>query len=175
MVQELRSTMTLQTQIRLGLLFLLVLLAITGGAGIYFLIHSGQDATGMEAIVLLCLILAGDFLINFPSIVARRLSNLADAAREIAGGQFDHRIMETRHDEFGEIANSVNALAAAIEAQKRKTARKPALGELQQHLYQLERQNFVRLSPEQLALIAQIISDCKRLLKSSAQQPPSSK
>ncbi|MBK8192194.1 MAG: HAMP domain-containing protein [Lewinellaceae bacterium] len=128
MVQELRSTMTLQTQIRLGLLFLLVLLAITGGAGIYFLIHSGQDATGMEAIALLCLILAGDFLINFPLIVARRLRNLADAAREIAGGQFDRRIIETRHDEFGEIANSVNALAAAIEAQKAQNSPQTGTG-----------------------------------------------
>lgn len=164
--------MTLQTQIRLGLLFLCILLAITGGVGIYFLLETGQDAAGMEVVLIICLFLAGDFLLNFPSTVTRRVKRLTEATSEIAGGQFDHRIMEEWYDEFGDIARSVNAMAAIIEAQKRKPASKPALAALQHHLDRLDRQRFTRLNSEQLVLISQIISDCKRLLQSSGYPPP---
>lgn len=166
-----QSTMTLQTQIRLGLLFLCILLVITGGVGIYFLLDSGQNAAGMEVVLIICMILAGDFLLYFPPTVARRVKRLTEATNEIAGGQFDQRIMEEWHDEFGEIARSVNAMAAIIEAQRRQPSNKPALAALQHHIDRLDRQSSPRLSSEQMVLISQIISDCKRLLQTSAYPP----
>ncbi|MBK8922703.1 MAG: HAMP domain-containing protein [Saprospirales bacterium] len=163
--------MKLQTQIRLGMCFLLALLMVTGGAAIFFLRESERDAAAMETIVIVCLLLAGTFALNFPAVLTRPLRQITDDIREIAGGQYDRRVFSETHDEFGEIAGAVNHLTANLEASARPHPVKAPLAALKRHAEQLEEQSFARLSPEQLMIIARIKSDCQRLLQSAGNQP----
>lgn len=163
--------MKLQTKIRLGMSFLLALLLLTGGSAIFLLCDSGQDASAMEAIVALCLMLAGTFALNFPVIITSPIRQIADDIREIANGRVEHRVVSETRDEFGDIANAVNQLATRLETYTHPRPPKPPLAALKRHAVQLEKQMHNRLSAEQLMLVSQIKADCQRLLQMAENAP----
>ncbi len=90
-----------------------------------------EDTRGLailQAVVLGLTLLLG--VIGFAMahyVVTLPLRRLAEGARSIADGAYDKRIVISTHDEFGELANAFNRMAAAVGE---KTSRIVALNEI---------------------------------------------
>ncbi|MCC8424373.1 ATP-binding protein [Mucilaginibacter sp. UR6-11] len=55
------------------------------------------------------------FSINFPGIISDPLNSLLDGIREIARKNYSQRIHFDKHDEFAEVANAFNDMAARLD------------------------------------------------------------
>jgi two-component system, NtrC family, sensor histidine kinase KinB len=77
---------------------------------------SAEDAlTYLSLIASIIFIVGLSFAYNFPSIITTPIIKLTKAIREIAQKNYSHRIHIDSKDEFGELANAFNEMAARLE------------------------------------------------------------
>jgi two-component system, NtrC family, sensor histidine kinase KinB len=77
---------------------------------------SAEDAlTYLSLIASIIFIVGLSFAYNFPSIITTPIIKLTQAIREIAQKNYSHRIHIDSKDEFGELANAFNEMAARLE------------------------------------------------------------
>ena len=55
------------------------------------------------------------FIYNFPGVIAEPIAKLADGIREIANKNYSKRIYLKQEDEFGELAQAFNSMAAKLD------------------------------------------------------------
>jgi two-component system, NtrC family, sensor histidine kinase KinB len=55
------------------------------------------------------------FIVNFPSVVTDPINRLADAIKEIANKNYNHRIHIDNKDEFGKLADAFNEMAERLQ------------------------------------------------------------
>jgi PAS domain S-box-containing protein len=55
------------------------------------------------------------FIYNFPGVIAEPVARLAEGIREIANKNYKKRIFLTQQDEFGELAQAFNSMAAKLD------------------------------------------------------------
>ena len=60
-------------------------------------------------------LIALTFLVNFPSVVTNPINRLADAIKEIANKNYNHRIHIDNKDEFGKLADAFNEMAERLQ------------------------------------------------------------
>lgn len=63
----------------------------------------------------LCFLLSFTFVINFPSMIANPIAELAGGIREIAKRNYSSRLNFTANDEFGDVANAFNEMAERLK------------------------------------------------------------
>jgi len=63
----------------------------------------------------LTLLIGFTFLFNFPSIITSPISSLIAGIQQITNKNYHHRIYLDRKDEFGQVADSFNAMAERLE------------------------------------------------------------
>lgn len=61
------------------------------------------------------LLVAFNFLLNFPSVVTGPINKLTEGIREIANKNYRHRIYIFNNDEFGQLATAFNQMAERLE------------------------------------------------------------
>jgi NtrC-family two-component system sensor histidine kinase KinB len=71
--------------------------------------------TYLSLIAAVVFMVALTFSYNFPSVVINPIRNITDAIHEIAKKNYKHRIHIKNKDEFGEMADAFNAMAARLE------------------------------------------------------------
>ncbi|MFT3705929.1 MAG: ATP-binding protein [Agriterribacter sp.] len=78
--------------------------------------HTAEDAlTFISLIAALIFIIAVTFSYNFPSVITNPIKDLNTGIEEIASKNYSHRIHINSKDEFGQISESFNTMAAALE------------------------------------------------------------
>ncbi|WP_245542611.1 ATP-binding protein [Segetibacter koreensis] len=60
-------------------------------------------------------LIAFTFIVNFPSVVTDPINRLAEAIKEIAHKNYNHRIHITNKDEFGKLADAFNEMAERLQ------------------------------------------------------------
>lgn len=78
--------------------------------------HTAEDAlTSISTILALIFIIAVTFSYNFPFVITNPIKELTKGIQEIAAKNYTHRIHLKNNDEFGEMAESFNTMAAVLE------------------------------------------------------------
>ncbi len=78
--------------------------------------NTSKEATTWVAIVASILILtAFSFIINFPGYIANPIKTLTEGIKEIANKNYNQRIYFSSGDEFGELAEAFNQMAAQLD------------------------------------------------------------
>ena len=75
-----------------------------------------KAAIALGIITTFCLLIGFVFVLNFPHYIADPIRQLAAGLQEIAKGNYRQHIHLKRHDEFGELADVFNTLAAKLDA-----------------------------------------------------------
>ena len=60
-------------------------------------------------------LIAFTFIVNFPSVITNPILKLTDAIKEISNKNYAHRIHIDNKDEFGQLADSFNEMAARLQ------------------------------------------------------------
>lgn len=71
--------------------------------------------TIITLILSICTLIGLTFVYNFPSLVASPVAKLTEGIRAIANKNYAQRIHLNRSDEFGELANAFNSMAAKLD------------------------------------------------------------
>ncbi|WEK36506.1 MAG: ATP-binding protein [Candidatus Pseudobacter hemicellulosilyticus] len=71
--------------------------------------------TWMSIIFTALALIAFTLVINFPSVISGPIRSLAEGIGAIAGKDYSKRIHLSRKDEFGELANAFNSMAARLD------------------------------------------------------------
>lgn len=99
----------------------------TFGAGGFFFDYRPW-ILGCAGIVVLC----GLFWLPFIGGITRSIAQLTRATRQIADGQFDVRVDETRTDELGQLGGAINRMSSRLEGFV--TGQKRSLGDIAHEL-----------------------------------------
>jgi PAS domain S-box-containing protein len=77
--------------------------------------NAEKALTYISLIAALIFLIAITFSYNFPSIITNPIKELTKGIQEIAAKNYSHRIRITNNDEFGEMSESFNTMAAVLE------------------------------------------------------------
>ena len=69
----------------------------------------------ITTLAVIVFLIAFTFIINFPSLITKPISQLTEAMKEISAKNYRYRIHIDNKDEFGKLANSFNEMAARLE------------------------------------------------------------
>lgn len=69
----------------------------------------------ISVVASLVLLVAFNFLLNFPSVVTGPIYKLTEGIREIANKNYSHRIYIFNNDEYGQLATAFNQMAERLE------------------------------------------------------------
>ena len=84
--------------------------------------HAVRTAAQLGLVLLLVTAFLGLFAVSFyVGVIIRPLREAGDLAREVASGQLDRRLPVRSDDELGDLAGSMNTMAAALQAARRET------------------------------------------------------
>ena len=76
---------------------------------------AGDATVWLTVIFTVIAIISFTFVTNFPSVIANPISTLLQGITDIANKNYKSRIHLKQHDEFGDLANSFNTMAAKLD------------------------------------------------------------
>ncbi|MBP7557636.1 MAG: HAMP domain-containing protein [Chitinophagaceae bacterium] len=76
---------------------------------------ANKTLTYISLLAGLVLLIGISFSYNFPSILTQPIQELTEGLQEISRKNYRHRLHLTRHDEFGQMAQSFNTMAERLE------------------------------------------------------------
>jgi signal transduction histidine kinase len=101
---------------RFGSLKIKLGIVIVAAVGVTVLVVLGGTWVGLPLVV--CGIIAGLLSLGMIQLLARGMTSplrdMASATRAMARGEYDRRVVETSHDEVGELARAFNRMAAEL-------------------------------------------------------------
>jgi signal transduction histidine kinase len=101
---------------RFGSLKIKLGIVIVAAVGVTVLVVLGGTWLGLPLVV--CGIIAGLLSLGMIQLLARGMTSplrdMASATRAMARGEYDRRVVETSHDEVGELARAFNRMAAEL-------------------------------------------------------------
>ncbi|MET1056100.1 MAG: HAMP domain-containing sensor histidine kinase [Pedobacter sp.] len=125
-----------------------------------------------------CFLVLFSFMVNFPGFVANPLKEFSEAIKAIGRKNYKQRLHFEGSDEFAELAQSFNEMAAVLntEFKQRDEAKtnfiatvshelKTPISAIKMSLKLLDDERVGPLNPEQKELVDHIKDDCSRLLK----------